>query len=157
MFAVEPCSPRGGGGGRWLGWLVGGFCPSFTLPFLSSPQEASGRGPVGTDAFTFPSWLCCIISCGITSANALLSSHCVETLVLCQTVGQGALKQKIRLRRREITGTARSRTHVHILFVFEGVYLIRFTHFNCSYFECLYKLSDLFTYLFYAVIPIPQW
>lgn len=96
----------------------GGFCLSFTLLFLSSPQEASGRGPVGTDAITFPSWLCCIISpCGITSANALLSSHCVETVVLCQTVGHGALKQKLRQRRREITGTACSHTHVHILFM----------------------------------------
>lgn len=76
----------------------------------SSSQEASGRGPVGTE----PSQACFFISsCGIISANALVSSHCVETLVLCQTAGQGMLNQNIHQRRREITGIALSHTHVY--------------------------------------------
>lgn len=67
------------------------FTPSDSI-FLSSSQEASGRRPVGTDSSRSPSQSSCfILPCGIISANALVSSHCVETLVLCQTVGQGAL------------------------------------------------------------------
>lgn len=90
------------------------FWLSLILCFFSSPQEASGRRPVGPEPATSPSQSCCFIStCGIISANALVSSHCVETLVLCQTMGQGALNQNIHLRRREITGIALSHTHVH--------------------------------------------
>lgn len=136
------------------GWNEG-FGPFFMLPFLSSPQEASGRGPVGTDADTFPSWLCCIISsCGITSANVRLSSHCVETLVLCQTVGQGALKEKIRQRRREITGTARSRTHVYILFMFLKVYIwFSFRHFILFYTVIPSKV----TWTTPCLLPVLKW
>lgn len=79
--------------------------PFFILLFHFSPQEASGKGPVSMEPDTSPSQFYCFISsCGIISADVLLSSHCVETLVLCQTVGQGAPNQNIQQSRREITG-----------------------------------------------------
>lgn len=110
--------------------ILGGKIHAFGS-FSFSPQEASGRGPVGTEPDATPSQSCCFISpCGIISANALVSSHCVETLVLCQTVGQGALNQNIHLRRREVTGIALSHTHVdtHVYYyvVVEAVNLISF-------------------------------
>lgn len=81
------------------------YFPSFILIFHFSPQEASGKGPVRMEPDTSPSQFYCFISsCGIISGDVLLSSHCVETLVLCQTVGQGAPNQNIQQSRREITG-----------------------------------------------------
>uniref|UniRef100_A0A8C6L6Z7 Tropomodulin 2 n=1 Tax=Nothobranchius furzeri TaxID=105023 RepID=A0A8C6L6Z7_NOTFU len=56
--------------------------------------------PFSEPILLFISW------CGMISANALVSSHCVQILVLCQTTEQGALKLKMHLRRREITGNA---------------------------------------------------
>lgn len=53
-----------------------------------------------------------------------------KLLVLCQTVGQGALNPNIHLRRREITGIALSHTLVHTYVyyyvVIEGVNLFSF-------------------------------
>lgn len=76
---------------------------------------------------------CFISSCGIISAEALLSSHCAENLVLCQTVGQGALNQNIYQRRREITGIALCDTCVHTsvyyFVIVKSVNLISFRHF----------------------------
>lgn len=44
-------------------------------------------------------------------------------------------------------------SYIVYVVVFEGVYLISFRHFSCSYFEPFYKLSNLFTCLFFTVIP----
>lgn len=129
----------------------------FIRLFHSSPQEASGRGPVGTEPDTSPSQFCCFISsCGIISADALLSSHCVETLVLCQTVGQGALNRNIHQRRREITGIALSHTHVHTFVyyyvVIKGVNLISFRRFISAFFLSLYMICPVFVLAFFFLL-----
>ena len=43
-------------------------------------------------------------------------------------------------------------SYIVYVVVLEGVYLNSFRHFSCSYFEPFYKLSDLFTCLFFTVI-----
>lgn len=78
---------------------------SLMVFLLRSPQEASGAGRVGRESSPSRRQRRRLISSrGIISADAPLSSHCVETLVSCQTAVHGAPDQNTERSGRGITG-----------------------------------------------------
>lgn len=93
------------------------------------------------------------------------SSQCPALISLC---GNSRLVPNRGARRAQAKATSEKKgtnwnrplpytcSYVVYVVVFEGVYLISFRHFSCSYFEPFYKSSDLFTCLFFTVTPTTE-